>query len=225
MDISSTTTRRKSTTRAHLRTGHALLGSASATPTIAPYSPASPASPTFVAREGDTAPDTGGAVFATLFEPAINQAGDVAFLSLIAGAGVSGDTDVALYVWNTAAGLRLVARDGNVVAFAIGDDRTIVDIDFVGGIRASSGAATGLGDEGVITFRAGVLPAGDVIISARAPGNDPADFNDDGRVDGVDLAFFLSSWGACAGGCPADFNADDIVDGVDLALVLASWTG
>lgn len=183
-----------------------------------------PVSPMLIAREGDVAPDTGGATFASIFEPTLNQAGDIAFLSQIEGAGVSGDTDFALYVWNDNAGLRLVARDTNTVVFGVGDSRTIVDIDFVGGVRGSSGLATGLGDDGVIAFRASVLPLGDAIVTARAPGSDPADFNGDGIVDGMDLAYFLASWGPCAGACPADFNDDNIVDGMDLALLLASWT-
>jgi hypothetical protein len=183
-----------------------------------------PASPMLIAREGDVAPDTGGATFATILEPALNQAGDIAFLTRIEGSGVSGDTDFALYVWNDTAGLRLVARDTNMVVFGVGDSRTIVDIDFVGGVRGSSGLATGIGDNGVIAFRASVLPLGDAIITARAPGSDPADFNGDGAVDGMDLAYFLASWGPCAGACPADFNGDNKVDGMDLALLLASWT-
>ena len=51
--------------------------------------------------------------------------------------------------------------------------------------------------------------------------NCPADFNDDGSVDGNDLGFLLASWGASGG--PADLNADGAVDGNDLGMLLAAW--
>lgn len=51
-----------------------------------------------------------------------------------------------------------------------------------------------------------------------------ADLNEDGHVDGADLALILGGWGSTAG-IPADLNDDGIVDGSDLALVLGAWTG
>ena len=50
------------------------------------------------------------------------------------------------------------------------------------------------------------------------------DLNDDGHVNGIDLAIVLGNWGACAvGSCVADIDRDGLVDGVDLAIVLGSW--
>ncbi|MBU3683708.1 MAG: hypothetical protein FGM39_06820 [Phycisphaerales bacterium] len=49
----------------------------------------------------------------------------------------------------------------------------------------------------------------------------PADFNDDGSVDGNDLGFLLASWGAPGGS--ADLNGDGSVDGNDLGFLLAAW--
>ena len=49
----------------------------------------------------------------------------------------------------------------------------------------------------------------------------PADFNDDGSVDGNDLGFLLAFWGASGG--PADLNGDGSVDGNDLGSLLAAW--
>ncbi len=53
----------------------------------------------------------------------------------------------------------------------------------------------------------------------------PADSNDDGEVDGLDLAAILSGWGPCVfgGDCQADLNGDDSVDGLDMAFVLSGW--
>lgn len=51
----------------------------------------------------------------------------------------------------------------------------------------------------------------------------PGDLNDDGVVDGKDLALVLGQWGPCAG-CVADITGDGVVDGSDLAIVLGQWT-
>lgn len=52
----------------------------------------------------------------------------------------------------------------------------------------------------------------------------PSDLNDDGIVDGVDLAIVLGSWGPCTSAtCPADIDGSGVVDGSDLALILGSW--
>ncbi|MSR69847.1 MAG: hypothetical protein EXS17_05825 [Phycisphaerales bacterium] len=46
------------------------------------------------------------------------------------------------------------------------------------------------------------------------------DLNQDGQVDGIDLATLLSGWGGTSGG---DVNGDGFVDGVDLAYMLSNW--
>ncbi len=48
------------------------------------------------------------------------------------------------------------------------------------------------------------------------------DLNDDGAVDGGDLALLLSAWGDCTL-CPSDINQDGTVDGADLTLLLVAW--
>lgn len=61
----------------------------------------------------------------------------------------------------------------------------------------------------------------DVLIEGIAPPDPcPADLNDDGTVDGIDLGMLLASWG---GSGAADLNADGSVDGIDLGLLLADW--
>lgn len=47
----------------------------------------------------------------------------------------------------------------------------------------------------------------------------PADVNNDGIVDGVDLAEVLGNWGQATG----DLTGDDFVDGQDLSIVLGFW--
>ena len=52
-----------------------------------------------------------------------------------------------------------------------------------------------------------------------------ADINNDGSVDGNDLATMLSGWGGCVlgGQCDADLNSDGVVDGNDLTTLLSGW--
>ena len=47
----------------------------------------------------------------------------------------------------------------------------------------------------------------------------PSDINNDGAVDGIDLAFVLGNWGLAAG----DLDGDGTTSGSDLALLLGSW--
>jgi len=51
----------------------------------------------------------------------------------------------------------------------------------------------------------------------------PADINNDGAVNGSDLALLLNAW-ATPGGA-ADVHRDGVVDGSDLSIVLTAWTG
>ncbi len=51
----------------------------------------------------------------------------------------------------------------------------------------------------------------------------PADLNNDGYVDGLDMATLLSAWGSSS--VVADINLDGIVSGPDLAILLSGWTG
>ena len=49
----------------------------------------------------------------------------------------------------------------------------------------------------------------------------PADFNDDGQVNGADLTNLLARWGETAP--EYDLNGDGEIDGADLTIVLSSW--
>ncbi|MEE2681852.1 MAG: choice-of-anchor B family protein [Planctomycetota bacterium] len=52
---------------------------------------------------------------------------------------------------------------------------------------------------------------------------DPADLNQDGAIDGQDLAIVLANWNCAGIGCDGDINGDAVVNGQDLAFVLANW--
>jgi len=51
-----------------------------------------------------------------------------------------------------------------------------------------------------------------------------ADLNNDGIVNGADLAMLLGAWGPALPGNPADLNLDGVVNGNDLALLLGNWS-
>jgi hypothetical protein len=68
-----------------------------------------------------------------------------------------------------------------------------------------------------------VFSPGYLCIEADDIGN-PGDLNNDGIVNGVDLAIILSTWGLCgSGACISDINQDGLVNGIDLAVVLSNW--
>jgi hypothetical protein len=56
---------------------------------------------------------------------------------------------------------------------------------------------------------------------------DPVDLDQDGDVDGFDLALLLGAWGNCPinsiCGCPADLDCSGSINGTDLAVLLAAW--
>jgi hypothetical protein len=51
---------------------------------------------------------------------------------------------------------------------------------------------------------------------------DFGDFNLDGNINGVDLAFLLAMWGQTQP-TSGDFDFDGDIDGTDLAFLLARW--
>ncbi|MEE2972424.1 MAG: hypothetical protein VX672_04805, partial [Planctomycetota bacterium] len=50
----------------------------------------------------------------------------------------------------------------------------------------------------------------------------PADFNQDGVVNGADFGALLSAWGKC-GKCPEDLDGDGAVGGSDIGALLSAW--
>jgi len=67
--------------------------------------------------------------------------------------------------------------------------------------------------------------AGGFISSTTATPPCPADLNDDGVVNGADLAILLAFWGPCPSGpCSiADLTGDGAVNGADLTILLGDW--
>lgn len=59
---------------------------------------------------------------------------------------------------------------------------------------------------------------------ATLPPPDPADLNQDGKVNITDLSTFLSNWGKIGTGLMADINKNGKVDITDLSILLSNWT-
>ncbi|MEM3062754.1 MAG: fibronectin type III domain-containing protein [Nitrososphaerota archaeon] len=56
------------------------------------------------------------------------------------------------------------------------------------------------------------------------PSSVTADFNNDGKVNSVDLGVLMSYWGSPEKP-PADLNQDGVVNSVDFGILLSQWTG
>lgn len=57
-----------------------------------------------------------------------------------------------------------------------------------------------------------------------APPPIPGDLDQNGRIDGADLAALLSAWGVCPAPCAADLDGNGNVSGSDLATLLTNWS-
>ena len=56
-------------------------------------------------------------------------------------------------------------------------------------------------------------------LDLKSTANRLGDLNEDGIVNGADLALILDAWGACGPkDCAADIDGDDIVSGADPGL-------
>ena len=100
-----------------------------------------------VAREGDVAPGTGGATFSFFRAPALNDAGETAFL-----ADLTGPNDRGIFT-----GAGLVAREGDLIDFGGGDLRTILSLVFSG---------NGLNNQGELAFFASFTDGSQAIVIA-----------------------------------------------------------
>lgn len=86
---------------------------------------------------------------------------------------------------------------------------------------------------GLLVFRGGSFTGeggnrGDVLrwdVEIRFTPRRPGDFNDDGRVDAVDLGLMLEAWGPVSQGHVADLDGNHRVDASDLGTLFSRWTG
>ena len=60
-----------------------------------------------------------------------------------------------------------------------------------------------------------------LIVTYNPPATNPADINNDGHIDGIDLAIMLGAWSTS--NAQADINDDGLVNGADLTQLLSAW--
>ncbi len=65
--------------------------------------------------------------------------------------------------------------------------------------------------------------AGDQIVKILASAGDPADLNNDGFVDGLDLGILLGNFDQSAAPSGGELNGTPPVDGLDLGILLGAW--
>lgn len=175
-----------------------------------------------VARENDQAPGALGGVFSDFFTPNINTAGQVAFMAMLKPnvGGVTSASDRGIWATDVTGALRLIAREGDPLEVAPGDVRTIAQLGF----RSNSGNADGrysmFNDFGQVQFWAEFVGGGEGVFVSdlvrRSPS--PADFDENGVVNGDDLVAWNMGFGTAESAMQAegDVDGDHDVDGRDL---------
>ena len=130
------------------------------------------ASPQLIARRGDAAPGAAAGVnfsdFA--FGPSLNDAGQVAYMAILSGSGVSSANDLGLYAYDPTLGDLLIAREGDLFDVGGGDLRTISGgngISFLFG--RNDDARTLLSNNGLLVFELTFTDGSNGIFTAAVP--------------------------------------------------------
>jgi len=175
-----------------------------------------------VVREGDTLDGVPLLSSASLRAVSINNLEQVAHIW-----GISGGNEILFVGDGPDLGASSVAllQIGDLLDFD-GDgvgDAEVTDFN----ASASIGPGLDLADDGDVSIELDVLPVGgeevEAIVRLNFAGEEcPADINDDGVIDVLDLLAILNAWGDCPG-CPEDITGDGVVDVLDLLEVLAAW--
>ncbi len=168
-----------------------------------------------IALHGSAAPNAGGATYSGLGNPSLNASGQVAFTSILTGAGVNFSNDFGLYAGSPGNVLQIV-RTGDLVDIdptAGVSNRLVSSITFLssGGNLTDSGGQDGrissFNDSGDLIYRLDFTTGERAIFMSNiAPVSTPGDFNGDGTVDGRD---FLE-WQR--GDSPNPLSAGDLAD-------------
>ena len=134
-----------------------------------------PAGLGLITRTGDHAPGTAAGVnFAGLTEPALNNAGQLAFRASLVGAGFDDTNGVGIWATDATGALRLIVRAGGVLEVGTGDFRTIDDLDMILRHGSSDGRASAFNDLGQLVFRASFTDGSEgVFVSDRVAVPEP----------------------------------------------------
>jgi len=171
-----------------------------------------------IARQGDAVPGISGDTFGSWGGNSgicISENGIVVFANTTTGNLQS------IFAWDESAGLRLLAKAGDTNFTGTAANQ----LTLIGGTGINGdGGFTGLSPNGWLVMRASdsansINTIARIKLGSEAPAC-PADLDDDGDIDGTDLANLLAQWGTSGS---ADINGDGTVNAVDLSSVLAAW--
>jgi hypothetical protein len=164
-----------------------------------------------IARSGDPAPDGNGRLIIYNRNSIINDAGQTVFHASHSGA--AGRTSGGIYFHDPKLGLLTVARAGqSLFGSTIGSLMLAGNLD----TPVNDMETSGLNRHGQVAFQFQLANGAHGLAIWNPPNSD---FNDDGLVNGDDLA----AWTANYGKTPAtladgDGNGDNVVDGVDFLM-------
>ncbi len=170
-----------------------------------------------LARQGDAVPGLTGVTYGNMngnSSICLSDSGTVVFdAAVLPSARV-------IMAWDAANGLRILAKTGdtNFTGTAVNS------MSLIGSTGSNgNGGGSGLASNGWLVMRARDSVASIDTIARIYLGESAApcvgDLNDDGAVDGSDLASLLGAWGGSGG----DLNDDGVTDGADLAALLGAW--
>lgn len=196
-----------------------------------------------VARTGDLAPDAGDdVVFSAcdavnhagdLFRPVVNERGQVAFLSCLAGPGITDANDLGLFAVTPDRELVKIAQTGDTLETSPGNLQTITDIRLKTGSGGADGRGRAFNVRGDLAFWVGLQSAvpsttgdGEAIIVASTSTSFPlpGDANGDGWVDGYDIALLIQWWSSDEF-WEGDFDYDGSITVKDLAVLQNNYGG
>ena len=173
--------------------------------------------PRLLARLGSPMPGVDNAATVTnILHVALSPGGHAVVQARLAGPGITGANNEALWIAQPGGQLELVVRDGDSID--IDNDPAITDLRTVTAIPVST---TPPALDGTLPMRLefGTL-SGLFLVNADPATPCPGDANGDGMVDLADLNLVLANFGSGPGG---DTNGDGNTDLADLNLVLANF--
>ncbi len=167
-------------------------------------------------------PGLPAAHFADFTTMAVNEVGSLVVSATLTNgiAGITTENDEGIWFADAEGNKSLIAREGDLLA-----GKTISSLSFTGNSSGSDGQRTGFNSLDQLIFRA-TFTDGDSGIFLYSPSTTAtflgADFNEDGYVDGTDLAMWQNAFGVSNLG---DSDGDGDSDGVDFLTWQRQFTG
>ncbi len=174
-----------------------------------------------ICRKGDPVPGIANSAFGALNGSTSICVGDNGVVVFSNTAVVNAVNTIVLLAWDETQGLRVIAKQGDT-NFTGTPANQFTLIGSTG--QSGDGGGTGMNASGTLVIKVADSAASIhtiAMIDLAPPASScPADLNQDGSVDAIDLSGVLSGWGNPGS---ADINDDGVVDGQDLSEVFAAW--